>query len=436
MALMTAHMRTTTHIELDDDDFSSFSTSSGCPSTASSFLAVGTSPQQSASHRRQSVASSATSSGQDFFASTCGSTVSPSTPLSTEYMSVVQNGDSMMCVPNEFSLQSVFSGWKSTGPVVDPLWMTAEPRYHNSASFLDYSSIDTLVSQDVFNDSSSSNDWHLLSTSAANLSFSRGILDKHRAPSDTFSASNTGQWTPTMVHTPPETVAPSATFQPTLASSPCKLEPMTPVRYPAPAAASILSSSPYPLYSPEQMTAREEYELAEQILEAMPMTPKHVPKVRRSGGRAGRTAYERKCLSSSGRMKSVVGKSGMACDVIIEGNKYACEFADCMDKNGKRKMFKRREHAKRHVDTVHLKKKQFRCWVPGCTTQPFTRSDNLTTHLKSTHGKKSVSSRNRYVSTLDPASENFDPEWRGDLDDNGCPVDDRGIMLKSVRSRL
>jgi hypothetical protein len=429
-------MRSTPKIELDDDDFNSFSTSSGCSSTTSSFLAIDTSPQEPASHRRQSVASSAPSSGQDFFSVTSGSTAGPSTPLSAEYMNVVQTVDSMICVPHHLNLQDIYSGWKNAGQGVDPMWMAAEPRYHNSAPFLDYCSMDSLAAQDVFNDTSSSNDWHLLSTSAGNLSFSRGILDEHQVPSESFSTDNIGQWTPTLVHTQPETVAPSATFQLTLASSPCKLEPMTPLRYPAPAAASILSSSPCPLYSPGQISAREEYELAEQILEAMPMPPKHVPKARRGGGRSSRPKYEHKCLSASGRTKSAVSKSGMACDVVIEGNKYACEFADCMDKNGKRKMFKRREHAKRHVDTVHLKKKQFRCWVPGCTTQPFTRSDNLTTHLKSTHGKKSISSRNRYVSTLDPASGNFDPEWRGDLDDNGYPIDDHGVVLKSIRSRL
>jgi hypothetical protein len=351
-------------------------------------------------------------------------------------MNIVHSGESMVCVPNDFNLQGVYSGWKSASHGMDPMWMIAEPRYHNSAPFLDYSSIDSLAAQDIFNDSSNLNDWHLLSTYAGNLSFSRGILDEHQSPSDSFTIGTIAQWTPTVLHTPPETVAPNATFQPTLASSPCRLEPITPLRYPAPAVAPILSSSPCPLYSSEQMSAQEEYELAEQILEAMPMTPKQIPKARRSGSRTSRATYERKCLGASGRMKSAVSKSGMACDVIIEGNKYACEFADCTDKNGKKKMFKRREHAKRHVDTVHLKKKQFRCWVPGCTTQPFTRSDNLTTHLKSTHGKKSVSSRNRYVSTLDPASENFDPDWRGDLDDNGYPVDDREAMLKSVRSRL
>ena len=342
----------------------------------------------------------------------------------------------MIYMPDDLGLQGMYSGWKNVGQGVDPMWMTTGPTCQHSAPVLDFSSAATLGAQDAFDDLSSSSDWHLLSTSAANLSFSRGILVEHQLCSESFSTDAMGPWTPTMVHTPPQTVAPNATLQPTLASSPCKLEPMTPLSYTAPAPLSILSSSPCPLYSPEQMSVREEYELAEQLLEAMPVTPKLAPKARRGGSRTSRPAYERKCLGASGRMKSAVSKSGMACDVVIEGNKYACEYADCIDKNGKRKMFKRREHAKRHVDTVHLRKKQHPCWVPGCTTQPFTRSDNLTTHLKSTHGKKSVSSRNRYVSTLDPASENFDPEWRGDLDDNGHPVGDHGAVMKPIKGRF
>lgn len=343
----------------------------------------------------------------------------------------------MTYVPNELDLHGMDSGWKSAGHGVDPMWMAVEPKYHNSAPYLDFFNMETLASPNAVHDSSSSDDWHLLSTSAANLSFSRGILDEHQASADAFSPGDIGHWIPTIVHTQPETVAPSATFRPTLASSSWELEPLTPLRYQGPAlAGSTLSASPSHLYSPAPIPAQTEYEQAEHILETMPVAPKHEPKARRRGGRSGRPSHEQKCFSSSGRIKSSVRKSAMVCDVIIEGNKYACEFVDCMDKNGKRKMFKRREHAKRHVDTVHLKKKQFPCWVPGCTTQPFTRSDNLTTHLKSTHGKKSVSSRNRYVSTLDPASENFDPEWRGDLDDNGYPVDSHRFGLKSVRSRL
>jgi hypothetical protein len=439
MARVAAGMRTAPKNEPGDDDFNSFSTSFGCLSTVSSFVTIENSPQQPVSHRRRSVASSPSSSGQEFFSSTSGSIPSPVTPLSAEYRDVVPCGDPMGCVPSEINVPGVYSGWQSASHGMDPMWVATEPRHQRSALSLDYSSVDALVSQDFWGDSSSSNDWHLLSTSAANLSFSRAILDEHEVASDNFPAGNTEQWTPFIIPTSPETVAPSATFQSTLISSPCKFEPMTPLSYPVPAAASILSSSLCLLYPPEQMSAQEEFELAEQILEATPITPKHLPKSRRSGGRTSRpsrTTCGRKYIGLSGRIKSGASKSGMACDVIIEGNKYACEFAGCMDKNGKRKMFKRREHAKRHVDTVHLKKKQFSCWVPGCTTQPFTRSDNLTTHLKSTHGKRSVSSRNRYVSTLDPASENFDPEWRGDLDDDGYPVDDCGISQKSDRSRL
>ena len=105
-------------------------------------------------------------------------------------------------------------------------------------------------------------------------------------------------------------------------------------------------------------------------------------KARGGSGRMGRAT----CLGGPGRnrMKSAV-------------KNYACEFADCMSKNGKKKMFKRREHVKRHIDTVHLKKKQFRCWVPGCNSS-FTRNDNLTTHLKKIHGKNQLecSAYNRY----------------------------------------
>src|SRR2546429_283385 len=88
-----------------------------------------------------------------------------------------------------------------------------------------------------------------------------------------FSKIIMGQWTPKMVHTPPQTVAPNATFQPTSTSSPSKLESLTPLRYPAPAPASILPSSPCAFFSPRQIPTPDEYELADQLLEAAPITP-------------------------------------------------------------------------------------------------------------------------------------------------------------------
>lgn len=316
------------------------------------------------------------------------------------------------------------------------MWPSSEPKCYEPGPVFDCSTMDTMGVHDLFQIADSSNTWHLLPSSDTNASFSRDIFGGHQSPSDMLTNASAGHWSLPAVHTPPQTVAPSATFQPILASSPCKLEPMTPLRFPA-AAVSTLSSSPsWSLYTPAQLSSQQDYEMVEQILESMPMTPKQTTRTRRMGGRSGRASHERKCIGSSGRIKSAASKSGMTCDVVIETNKYPCEFEDCVDKNGKRKMFKRREHAKRHLDTVHLKKKQFRCWVPGCTTSAFTRSDNLTTHEKSTHGKKSISSRNRYVSTLDAASDYYDPDFRGRLDDNGRPVDERGHVLKPVRGRV
>src|SRR5947209_7105085 len=231
MAEMILAMPSTQKTEVDDDDFGTFSMSFSCTTTAAAFLDIDSSPQEPVTHRRQSVTSSATSSGTDFVSSTSGSSASPSTPLSAEYMNIVPSRDSTICVPDDFNLPDMYGGWKSAGQGVDLTWMTEEPKYHNSSPFLDYSSMDTLGVQDIFTNSSNSNDWHMLSTSAANLSFSRSILDEHQLSSDGFPPEAMGQWIPTMVHTPPQTIAPSATFQPTLALSPCKLEPMTPLRY-------------------------------------------------------------------------------------------------------------------------------------------------------------------------------------------------------------
>ena len=92
----------------------------------------------------------------------------------------------MICVPDDFNLPEMYGGWKSAGQGVDLTWMTEEPKYHNSSPFLDYSDMNALGVQDTFTNPSNSNDWYLLSTSAANLSFSRGILDEHQLSSDGF----------------------------------------------------------------------------------------------------------------------------------------------------------------------------------------------------------------------------------------------------------
>jgi hypothetical protein len=71
---------------------------------------------------------------------------------------------------------------------------------------------------------------------------------------------------------------------------------------------------------------------------------------------------------------------------------------------------------KRHEGTVHEKHKheQQYCWVSGCTTGPFPRSDSLKAHLKKTHGEKKANQRNKYVATLDENGKYYDPDWRGE----------------------
>ncbi|EEH50539.1 uncharacterized protein PADG_06618 [Paracoccidioides brasiliensis Pb18] len=91
---------------------------------------------------------------------------------------------------------------------------------------------------------------------------------------------------------------------------------------------------------------------------------------------------------------------------------FKCDAPGC---NGK---FKRHEHLKRHLKS-HTNEKPHVCWVPDCN-RSFSRNDNLNVHYATTHGKKG--GRNRYVATLDEASSEYDPDFRGDLTPDGRPV--------------
>ncbi|ORZ13426.1 hypothetical protein BCR41DRAFT_307298 [Lobosporangium transversale] len=57
------------------------------------------------------------------------------------------------------------------------------------------------------------------------------------------------------------------------------------------------------------------------------------------------------------------------------GRVFTCFFGDC------RKIFKRSEHLKRHVRSVHTQDKPFLCSFPGCPKR-FSRSDNLNQHVR------------------------------------------------------
>lgn len=100
----------------------------------------------------------------------------------------------------------------------------------------------------------------------------------------------------------------------------------------------------------------------------------------------------------------------------IKPLEYKCKKPGCHGR------FKRQEHVTRHMKS-HLNEKAYVCWVPSCG-RAFSRGDNLSAHSK-THSKRS--GRNRYVSTLDETSPDYDPGYRGDLTPDGRPV--RAFML-------
>ncbi|KAF9183122.1 hypothetical protein BGZ51_004229 [Haplosporangium sp. Z 767] len=69
------------------------------------------------------------------------------------------------------------------------------------------------------------------------------------------------------------------------------------------------------------------------------------------------------------------------------GRLFTCIFGDCG------KLFKRSEHLKRHVRSVHTLEKPFRCPVQHCTKK-FSRTDNLNQHIRvHRHDKEKVSSK-------------------------------------------
>ncbi|KIW81488.1 hypothetical protein Z517_04513 [Fonsecaea pedrosoi CBS 271.37] len=231
------------------------------------------------------------------------------------------------------------------------------------------------------------------------------------------------QWSSPAIHPPSETIEPSVAFHATLASSPSyKVEPSTPPKLHIPPSA-ILSSSPLSVMSPQILPSQ--HDVDEMSCGSLQHNVSAVKRERSNNDRLHRRPYERKRpVGSSSKPKAPPVLTGMNCDLVIPQNEFACSYPGCIDKHtGKQKRFKRQEHKKRHEKTVHEKSTHttYKCWVPECN-RPFSRTDNLKSHLRNTHSKRPGVRGNRYVATLDKNSEFYDPDWVGDLDKNGYPI--------------
>lgn len=422
------HLSVDLHLDTDSDHFPSFSTASTCPSLASSFASYeSSSPAGLSGDRRPSGPGSDASLPLSSQGSSIRNSVSPMTLFSPDMLEmVITSGASIGCTTADLGMQAIFVDNEQASEEGNFYWMTQEPKQGHpgdSSAFITPQQYSTKQPhQEVY----LSPDQSLLAGSALESSLSRSIFH-HRQPSDNLVAEHMTQWRPSMMQTPPRTVAPSATFQPILPSSPAyRIAPSTPVQntYENPMTPGIASTpfSSSPVYSPFEQSLFAKNESTSHTIQPTLVRTMRESK-RKGSGRLSRRAAEKKESGRSGRPSmSGTSRLGIEYPYYIEKNSFACTSEDCIDKTGKRKKFKRQEHLKRHQKTCHTGFRPHYCWVPGCTTKPFSRRDNLNSHLHKTHGKNSPAARNRYIATLDPKSGVYDVDYRGPFTESGWPI--------------
>ena len=404
----TRASRPATKIDTDIEHFPSFSSASGssCPSLTSSFMSSGSSPLAIEGGRRLSVDSTDSFAFDNFSPHYPSGTVSPATPLtSTDLVDpTFTSASSMMCMPADLGMSQLYHQDSH-----ESYWMS-----HDSKAMAVMSPMEHMENQHPLGQghirSYLPSQAHRLSEST----LSRPIFQASSPYEEYPTQEGLFPWTPTVHSTPPQTVAPSATFLPAL-SSPhgLSLAPATPspLRYHG-TSTPILKSSPMSPYSPSSSfssSLSSVYHAGEALHRVM--DPRGATTPCKSSRKMGRRHEQYKVTKSR----------SFTPPPIVKANMFKCDREDCVDKEGRRKAFKRSEHLKRHMSTCHSGRRDHVCWVDGCK-KPFSRSDNLNTHIKQTHGRKSSGQRNRYVATLDENSPYYDPDYRGPLDSEGRPL--------------
>ncbi|KAF9932948.1 hypothetical protein FBU30_006934 [Linnemannia zychae] len=81
---------------------------------------------------------------------------------------------------------------------------------------------------------------------------------------------------------------------------------------------------------------------------------------------------------------------------------FTCRFEDCG------KIFKRSEHLKRHVRSIHTMEKPFECPIMNCPKR-FSRSDNLNQHIR-IHRHNGRGEKNKSFAAFTPFLQNYSNE--------------------------
>lgn len=420
MAILDAPVGLLQHLDFDDNQFAPPSPQTTCPSLTDSFISETRSQTYLDATRRSSFASSAAysraSRSPGWYSAQSAKTTTPTTPFSS--LAPFESHHSVKLEDGTDGRQLYLLG-ESSLPELE-MWMS--PEDSADMSHLAHTTAFPLLNTPILTDDhlyGGTDSQYPQTLSTSNPSLSRSIFElSETAPhADSMPMDEHSQEWSVMTRSSPQTIAPSATFQPFLISSPvAKQKPSTPSRIEH-QSSSIFSSSPVELISPPTVPSQNVIDESEYGQEE-DMLSQHM-RCRGNLNRLHRREFtRRRHVGSDSRPKAASSRSGMLCDAVIAGNEFLCGYTGCSSR------FKRQEHKKRHERTVHEKSQHslHRCWVPGCLTAPFTRTDNLKSHLKNTHGAKKANQRNKYVATLDKHSGYYDPDWEGELTEDGYPV--------------
>ncbi|KAJ5114321.1 hypothetical protein NUU61_000080 [Penicillium alfredii] len=247
-----------------------------------------------------------------------------------------------------------------------------------------------------------------LPESASNPCLSRPIFNQPERMPNSVSMANMLQWMPSSESMAPQTITPAqafpanpvtppsssySDFPPNLQSFKAQT-PSTPVR-------SVSLGTPSGTDTPVSRLSGGGQEYSEEF----PLSPVYRDGfLQRTHRQASRKPSKKQLTRSNLSLENL--------PPIIKQVQFKCKEPGCKGR------FKRQEHLKRHMKS-HSKEKPHICWVPGCH-RAFSRSDNLNAHYTKTHSKRG--GRNRYVATLDEASQDYDPDFRGQLTADGRPL--------------